>query len=292
MSGGSTPVVPDVVDLTGDDDIPPPASGRAPRQPSSSSARPSASRSPVGDHVPRAPPFGSASQYLEVIDLSDSGDEPEGNEGAAPLSTAHIDLSSSPEVQFLRERPAQTNLNNIPPAHHPARRLPTPPLTFGSRHLPRLPDFITRATRSMFSNSTPLARDVSDLMGEAMMDRIDGLQYPRSGPTFNAGNAAELEIIDVGDDYNNIAMNYTHTAFALNVPRESTPPRIIQEDYKAPPPAKEGFARTWDEESMLVCAFCSDELATGATEIKQQVWVNRACGHVRSFLSVAVRDMC
>lgn len=65
--------------------------------------------------------------------------------------------------------------------------------------------------------------------------------------------------------------------------RSSETPQAIQEPYKAPPAAKEGFIRTFKEESVVLCPMCGDELAIGEGVIKQQVWVVKACGHVSRF---------
>lgn len=54
--------------------------------------------------------------------------------------------------------------------------------------------------------------------------------------------------------------------------------------YEPPAPAVEGFTRNPEEEEVVVCPNCGDELAMGDTEIKQQVWVVKPCGHV-SYLS-------
>lgn len=59
------------------------------------------------------------------------------------------------------------------------------------------------------------------------------------------------------------------------------PPQPAPPTYDAPPPAREGFTRSPKEEDVLLCPNCEDELGTGKDEVKRQVWVVKACGHVR-----------
>ncbi|RPA98123.1 hypothetical protein L873DRAFT_1688776 [Choiromyces venosus 120613-1] len=50
-------------------------------------------------------------------------------------------------------------------------------------------------------------------------------------------------------------------------------------DYKAPPPAREGFTRSPNEDDILVCPECQTELgAESADEAQEQVWASK-CGH-------------
>ncbi|KAL9606803.1 MAG: hypothetical protein Q9179_000011 [Wetmoreana sp. 5 TL-2023] len=52
--------------------------------------------------------------------------------------------------------------------------------------------------------------------------------------------------------------------------------------YEAPSPPRSGFTRSPKEEDALVCPNCAEELGVGIDESKRQVWVIKACGHVRS----------
>lgn len=74
-------------------------------------------------------------------------------------------------------------------------------------------------------------------------------------------------------------MEYNMVGFDLGMgaPRvpEPAPPT-----YEAPPQAEEGFTRSPDEEDVLVCPNCGDELCAGEDELKSQVWIVKACGHV------------
>ncbi|KAL6704313.1 hypothetical protein ACN47E_008377 [Coniothyrium glycines] len=50
--------------------------------------------------------------------------------------------------------------------------------------------------------------------------------------------------------------------------------------YEAPPEAPEGFTRSPAERDVLMCPNCDIELCSGEDEIKSQVWIVKACGHV------------
>jgi hypothetical protein len=52
--------------------------------------------------------------------------------------------------------------------------------------------------------------------------------------------------------------------------------------YTAPPPAPEGFTRSPQENDALICPNCGEELCTGDSDLKKQVWMVKGCGHVRS----------
>jgi len=71
-------------------------------------------------------------------------------------------------------------------------------------------------------------------------------------------------------------MDFNQVAFDLGGERDEAP----DPTYEAPPPAPEGFTRSPRDDEMLVCPNCDDELCTGATDRKKQVWVIKGCGHV------------
>jgi hypothetical protein len=49
-----------------------------------------------------------------------------------------------------------------------------------------------------------------------------------------------------------------------------------------PSAAPEGFTRSPAEGDDLVCPNCDDELCTGDSDLKKQVWIVKGCGHVSS----------
>lgn len=60
--------------------------------------------------------------------------------------------------------------------------------------------------------------------------------------------------------------------------RQTQPPLPT---YDAPSPPRPGYTRSPEEEDVLVCPNCEDELGLGKDDVKRQVWVIKACGHVR-----------
>ena len=50
--------------------------------------------------------------------------------------------------------------------------------------------------------------------------------------------------------------------------------------YDPPSPPHEGFTRSPTEGQEIICPNCGDELGLGEDDIKRQVWVIKACGHV------------
>jgi len=71
-------------------------------------------------------------------------------------------------------------------------------------------------------------------------------------------------------------LDFGTAAFDLGygIPRPSTP------KYEPPAPVEKGFTRNPEEDEVVVCPNCGDELAMGDSELKQQVWVVKQCGHV------------
>lgn len=82
-------------------------------------------------------------------------------------------------------------------------------------------------------------------------------------------------------------MDYGHAAFDLGVAAEFELAQIEQQNPARASPAREalptarpGFTRSAAEEDLCVCPNCEDELCTGEDEIKRQIFVVKACGHV------------
>ena len=71
-------------------------------------------------------------------------------------------------------------------------------------------------------------------------------------------------------------MDYAMTGFDLGIVGGQPP----TPKYTPPLPADKGFTRSPEEDEVVVCPNCGDELAMGDSEVKQEVWVIKACGHV------------
>ena len=220
------------------------------------------------DRNPLAPPFVRRSQQQRtgVIVLSDTeesdldtGDfDITGDEGTDDSGSVII---ASPEIQFVEERRVEQPRNPQPEVQIPPRRPDRGPFSY-------LPELLSRGTQLVLGNMQQAARNYN----EGFLDRLDGVPQ-RQGRHENG----------TGDTLN-VIMDYARPAFAMGgldiFDRSSETPQVVQEPYKAPPGAKEGFVRTFAEEDVLLCPMCGDELAAGRGDVKQQVWVVKGCGHV------------
>ena len=61
--------------------------------------------------------------------------------------------------------------------------------------------------------------------------------------------------------------------------------------YSPPPEAADGFTRNPEEDEVVVCPNCGDELGMGPSEEKQQVWAVKGCGHVRTLPLYAIHGL-
>lgn len=81
-------------------------------------------------------------------------------------------------------------------------------------------------------------------------------------------------------DYQNAAFRLgTNDDIELGPPGNQTPPRTSPAREPIPP-AKPGFTRSAGEDDICVCPNCDEELCTGEDEVKRQIFVVKACGHV------------
>jgi hypothetical protein len=74
-----------------------------------------------------------------------------------------------------------------------------------------------------------------------------------------------------------VMMNYGMTAFDMGIEGGNRPPTP---KYSPPPEPETGFTRSPSENEVVVCPNCGDELAMGDSDVKQEVWVIKGCGHV------------
>ncbi|KXL41536.1 hypothetical protein M433DRAFT_381439 [Acidomyces richmondensis BFW] len=70
-------------------------------------------------------------------------------------------------------------------------------------------------------------------------------------------------------------MDFEHVAFDMGYGGNRPP----SPKYSPPPAPEPGFTRNPGEDEVVVCPNCGDELAMGDSEVKQQVWVIKGCGH-------------
>jgi hypothetical protein len=112
-------------------------------------------------------------------------------------------------------------------------------------------------------------------------------------PQFNVGSGwqprsyLQLPRLPALDAFQRPRLNYEAQGFELigAAPQSSPPPRPSS-PYKAPRASAGGYTRKVEEDEIVVCPHCGDELGTGDDELKQQIWVVKQCGHVSSLRSI------
>ena len=80
-------------------------------------------------------------------------------------------------------------------------------------------------------------------------------------------------------------LDFQSVGFDLDFPQRQPPTEPNLPTYEAPPEPREGFTRSSkadDDNDVMVCVNCEDELGVGEDDVKRQVWFVRSCGHVRT----------
>ncbi|KAJ9252266.1 hypothetical protein DTO207G8_4881 [Paecilomyces variotii] len=195
----------------------------------------------------RPPRFGR-NIMADVVDLEEETEpSPQG------------DPPSSPEVQFVR-----------------ATVRPQPPPRASSGFMGRSNLFdIMRLRSSRLPSFNALSREEAFRHEVALRARNLARPVPHGVETFWIGDAPN-EGIDLTVDLDvdvPLGMDYHLAGFTVENPSQPV------SSYKPPTPPPEGFTRSAQEDEMVICPNCGDELGTG-DETKQQIWVAKPCGHV------------
>ena len=193
-----------------------------------------------------------------------------------------VDLrEDSPEIQFLTSRPRSRSLSTTRQARHQStfRQRRHTPATRSPMHRPQVSLRITGAPVEAHGHQNagwffhPLAAHVNTNTPRTHEDEL--FEWENS-PGGNFELPAHLD--------------YLAPAFNLEQPARRQPqPRLPT--YDPPAAAQEGFTRTPKEDDVLVCPNCDDELGLGDDEVKRQVWVVKACGHVRAIASSTLHKL-
>ena len=80
-------------------------------------------------------------------------------------------------------------------------------------------------------------------------------------------------------------MDYDTVGFDMGLVGGNRPPTP---KYSPPPEAEKGFTRSPQEDEVVVCPNCGDELAMGSSDTKQEVWVIKNCGHVSAISNTSI----
>lgn len=234
----------DVIDLTEDTSSPPHAQilPPAPRNPDVSTA---ANRPPRFDR--------------NIINIDDEDDD------------ATFARGQSPEIEFLTSRPRSRSLSAT---RRLARRRPAIAPVAGTP--PRRPHVAIRVAQGERGPNEPAG----------WADALRSLRFP--GPWHSNLGRGNDELVEWEAEFHpemfqapNINLNFLQAGFNYDQPsrpQQQQQPRLPT--YDPPPPAQAGYTRSPNEDEMIVCPHCDDELGEGDDEIKKQVWVVKACGHV------------
>jgi hypothetical protein len=219
-----------------------------------------ASPSPVPNNDSRrGPPFGN--RPVVLLEVSDSDEDDPDFVPSQPNNPATRQLpariSSSPEVEFVGERLVQPN----PGIYHASRRSNV------TAQAAQQPPGDRETIGEMFLRGT-----------QFMLHTLNPATFIGNRP-FNHQGMPIDPAIEPADNFDDLRFDYQQPAFEMGS-RESQTPQTTSEPYKAPSSAGDGFTRDLDEDEILVCPHCGDELAAGDGEVKQQVWVIKQCGHV------------
>lgn len=260
---------PDVIDLTAETDSPPqPTSSLRTRPRVRRRSTPSRARQPR-----RRGPRYDRDILIEYVDLLDDDQQ-----GSSRTTDAIADSDENSEVEFLSAR-----TRTPPPAPPVAERIDLSNDERASMGI--VPDFIrmvnqrlgwnTNAWRTDGLQPPPAAAQEPIRTAAARMIRpLGGFATRFSQPDIHFG---------VGETVNNMGgmpgpMDYEQQGFQLT----NVVQRPQASDYKAPDPLPKGFTRIAKDEDVVVCPNCGNELGIGQKLLKRQVWVARACGHVRN----------
>ena len=180
-----------------------------------------------------------------------------------------VDLrEDSPEIQFLTSRPRSRSLSTTQHARHQSSLRQR-------RHTPAIRSPVRR----------PQVLRITGAPVQAHGHQNAGwLSLPFGAPVHaNTPRTHEEELLGWDFPAGNFEapahLNYSATAFDLEQPARR-PPKPRVPTYDPPAAAQEGYTRTPKEDDVVVCPNCDDELGLGDDEVKRQVWVVKACGHV------------
>ncbi|KAL9138403.1 MAG: hypothetical protein Q9175_000386 [Cornicularia normoerica] len=233
----------------------------------------------------------------QVIDLTEDGSSPvaaqivpptfshsEGQRGAQRPPRFDRDIISiddqedeavdlredSPEIQFLTSRPRSRSLSTTRHARHQSTLR-------HRRHTPAARSPVRRPQVSLRITGTPV--EAQGHQNAGWLFHPFAARVNTNTPRTHEDELVEWENFPGGNFDLPAHLDYLQPAFNLEVPARRLPkPRLPT--YDPPAPAQEGFTRTPNEDDVLVCPNCDDELGLGDDEVKRQVWVVKACGHV------------
>ena len=203
----------------------------------------------------------------DIINIDDQEDEA-------------VDLrEESPEIQFLTSRPRSRSLSTTRQARHQSnirQRRHTPAARSPGRRPQHVSVRFTGAPEESHGHQN------AGWLFHPFAARVN-----TNTPRTHEDELIEWENFPGGNFELPAHLDYLMPAFNLEEPAARRQPQPRLPTYDPPTPAPEGFTRTPKEDDVLVCPNCDDELGLGDDEVKRQVWVVKACGHVREIFSSA-----
>ena len=173
-----------------------------------------------------------------------------------------VDLrESSPEVQFIRARPRSRSASG----HSQRPTGNTTRVSAAFRSLPAAPPDQVHGRATALPSISRFMPDIGAI--------IAGRNHrPRD------------ELVQIEDwqlsGFEAPDLNFGLQGFNLEQPSRPVDQQPRLPIYDAPPAPRAGFTRELKEDDVLVCANCDDELGVGDDDVKRQVWIIKACGHV------------
>jgi hypothetical protein len=311
---------PDVIDLTNDSDTSqtrpttrrtsverrvPRSHHSTRRQHQIPSQRRQEDRSAAHGQAPRATVID-----LETLDFGNVAPPPDPEEPLMADNDEFLALFQEPPGSPGFEITGERSIRQEPPRRSVAERRPTPYVTEEDRdpsEPPQLPpplfdnlphglaSWIARAG-SRITGGDPAGRAERNTAQDAF--RLNRYTFANGvyTPEYNTGNGwqpqplLQLPRIAALDGFQRPRLNYEAQGFELIGAARSSPPPRPTSPYKAPRAAAGGFSRKVEEDDIVVCPHCGDELGTGGDDLKQQIWAVKQCGHV-SCLSTFVESL-
>lgn len=227
----------------------------------------------------RAPPSRRLPRGMDIIIDLDNGEEEWTLASPAPEP-------GSPEIEFISSRTLNRPRESAAPGSHgldadevefvEARPLPDAEI----RRRTMLYDltFVDMFDGHLNNLHHHVARIAADInLTNANMNRAGGRHHrgpiaPPRGPPRAHAHVRVGAFAAPNMDFNMVGFD-----MGMGGARAPDPPPPT---YEAPSKAAEGFTRSPEEEDVLVCPNCSSELCASEDELKSQVWIVKACGHV------------
>ncbi|KAH0547514.1 hypothetical protein FGG08_000239 [Glutinoglossum americanum] len=260
FAGPGTLVSQTIIDLTGDDS-PPPSHATSRDHSSSRISRP-----------PRYP--------RDIIDVDALPDTPERRSAALRPHSPEVELTfSRPRVPTRVDLHRPTGLRTVAQPVEPHQIYSSAPR--GVNHGVAGVNERGPAAATAQSQAHLNLHERLSLISQQFNTEINSFDDERDPPRRARQQNNNGGHFPVAANFPIPMLDYRDVGFEL-MPEDLPDDAVIvlgKRNYSAPEPAQEGFTRSPNEEDVIVCPNCDDELTVGDGEVKRSVWVAK-CGHV------------